>query len=104
MVEGWFEAALAAMDRDPQLAVVCGRRRERFRERSIYHRLCDLEWDTPVGEARACGGDALMRVTALQQAGGYNEAVIAGEEPELCVRLRQCGWKVWRIEAEMTLA
>src|SRR5205823_5310567 len=30
-------------------------------------------------------------------------SVIAGEEPELCVRLRQKGWQILRINAEMTL-
>jgi GT2 family glycosyltransferase len=44
-----------------------------------------------------------MRVEAFRQVGGYNPAVIAGEEPEMCVRLRQNGWKVARIDAEMTV-
>ena len=56
-----------------------------------------------MGEAKACGGDALMRVEALQAVGGFNPTLIAGEEPELCVRLRQAGWRIWRLEAEMTL-
>lgn len=100
---GWFPAALQWLQQDPRRAVVCGRRRERFPARSLYNRLCDMEWNTPVGEVRACGGDALMRVEALQQVRGYDESLIAGEEPELCVRLRQQGWTVWRIAAEMTL-
>ena len=29
--------------------------------------------------------------------------MIAGEEPELCVRLRLANWKIWRLDAEMTL-
>ena len=72
----------------PSCAAVCGRRRERFPERSVYNRLADLEWDTPVGDARSCGGDAMLRVAAFDQVGGYDPTVIAGEEPELCVRLR----------------
>ena len=27
---------------------------------------------------------------------------IAGEEPELCLRMREKGWKIWRVDAEMT--
>ena len=65
--------------------------------------MCDVEWDTPIGEARACGGDAMMRSDAFAQVGGFNSALIAGEEPELCVRLRKAGWQIWRIEADMTL-
>ncbi len=83
--------------------MVCGRRRERFPEASIYNRLCDREWDTPVGQAKACGGDALARMSALDEVGGYNPSLIAGEEPEMCVRLRQRGWEIWRLDAEMTL-
>ena len=40
---------------------------------------------------------------ALQAAGGYRDDLIAGEEPELCVRLRAAGWKIWRLDHEMTL-
>lgn len=103
VVEGWLETAQRELKSSPNVAVVCGRRRERFPEKSIYNRLCDLEWDTPIGEAKACGGDAMMRVSAFSEVGGYNPTLIAGEEPELCVRLRQKGWKIWRLDAEMTL-
>lgn len=100
---GWLPAAQAFLDDHPDVAVVCGRRRERFPQRSVYNLLCDLEWDTPIGEAKACGGDALMRVDAFAAVGGFRPELIAGEEPELCVRLRAKGWKVWRLDAEMTL-
>lgn len=100
---GWLEEADRFLRSHPQVAVVCGRRRERHPERSLYNRLCDAEWDTPVGPALACGGDAMMRCEALQQVGGYRDELIAGEEPELCVRLRRQGWQVWRLDAEMTL-
>lgn len=100
---GWLVTAQAFLDTHPQVAVVCGRRRERFPQHSVYNWLCDLEWDTPLGETKACGGDALMRVDAFVAVAGYRSALIAGEEPELCVRLRAAGWKVWRLAAEMTL-
>lgn len=103
LVDSWMTAAVAFLDANPEYAVVCGRRRERFPNASIYNALCDREWDTPVGDARSCGGDALMRLLAFQQVGGFNGRVIAGEEPELCVRLRQSGWKIMRLDAEMTL-
>ncbi|WP_416672403.1 glycosyltransferase family 2 protein [Egbenema bharatensis] len=103
LVAGWLDRAQQELDAHPEVAVVCGRRRERYPEQSIYNRLCDLEWDTPIGAAKACGGDALMRVAVVQQVGGFNPTLIAGEEPELCVRIRQQGWKIWRIDAEMTL-
>lgn len=100
---GWIAAASAAMAAEPRLAVVCGRRREVAPEASVWNRLIDREWDTPVGPARACGGDALMRLAAFRAVGGFEGRVIAGEEPELCVRLRAAGWGIRRIDAEMTL-
>ncbi|MDM3888757.1 glycosyltransferase [Pseudomonas sp. BCRC 81390] len=100
---GWLATAQAFLDRQPDVAVVCGRRRERFPQRSVYNLLCDLEWDTPIGEAKACGGDALMRADVFAAVGGFRSRLIAGEEPELCVRLRARGWKVWRLDVEMTL-
>ena len=99
---GWIATAAAFLEATPRAAVACGRRRESRPEASVYNRLIDREWDTPVGLARACGGDALMRWSALAAAGGFRESLIAGEEPELCLRLRAAGWEVWRLEAEMT--
>jgi GT2 family glycosyltransferase len=103
IVPDWLAKASQALDRDPTLAVVCGRRRERAPERSLYNLLCDIEWNTPIGEAKACGGDAMMRLDAFQQVGGFNQRLIAGEEPELCVRLRTAGYRILRLDAEMTL-
>ncbi len=99
----WLETARKTLETHPQVAVACGRRRERHPEASVYNRLCDIEWNTPVGEARSCGGDALMRVCALEQVGGYDPAVIAAEDDEVCVRIRAAGWKISRIDADMTL-
>ena len=103
VVAGWLEHAAAELEANPNIAVVCGRRRERFPEQTIYNQLCDMEWNTPVGETKACGGDSMMRVAAFQQVGGFNPTLIAGEEPELCVRLRQNRWKIFRLDADMTL-
>lgn len=100
---GWISAALAAFAAHPAAVVVCGRRRERFAQASVYNALADREWDTPIGPARACGGDALMRYAAVQAVGGYDPGLIAGEEPDLCLRLRAKGGDIWRIDAEMTL-
>jgi glycosyltransferase involved in cell wall biosynthesis/GT2 family glycosyltransferase len=99
----WIGRARFALASCPGAVVACGRRRERFRNNSPYNRLCDIEWDTPVGEATACGGDALMRVDALRAVGGFNAELMAGEEVELCCRFRAAGHKVLRIDAEMTV-
>ena len=100
---GWIEHAREYLEAHPEVAVVCGRRRERAPEASAYNRLADLEWDTPVGEADACGGDAMYRVAPFVAAGRFDGAMIAGEEPELCYRLRCAGHQIVRLDREMTL-
>ena len=103
LAKGWVVSGADFLDHHAAFAVVCGRRRERFPQRSIYNQLIDIEWNTPVGETKSCGGDALMRVAALLAVGGFRESLIAGEEPELCVRLRRADWKIMRLDQEMTL-
>lgn len=103
VVPTWLDRARGALEADPQVAVVCGRRRERHPEQSIYNRLADVEWNAPVGEVQSCGGDAMFRSDAFERAGAFNASIVAGEEPELCQRLRAAGWKVHRIDAEMTI-
>jgi GT2 family glycosyltransferase len=103
LVAGWWDAAVQRLDQRADLAVVCGRRRERFPDASVYNKLCDIEWDTPVGDAESCGGDSMIRVEPFKAVGGFNSGMLAGEEPELCVRLRAAGWKIERIDADMTL-
>ena len=99
---GWSGGFLFSKDR-PDLALACGRRRERFRERSIYNRLADLEWDMPIGEIKGSHGDILVRAEAFRQVGGFDTGVLVSEDYELCVRLRKRGWILLRIDGEMTL-
>jgi GT2 family glycosyltransferase len=101
VVAGWLERGVRALSEDPGLAVVCGRVRERERDRSVYNLLCDLEWNAPPGEVGSCGGNAMVRVKAFLEVGGFDARLIAGEEPELCVRLRGRGWRVLRCQEDM---
>lgn len=99
----WWLEATQFLHEHEAYAVVCGRRRERHPQATVYNYLCDVEWNTPIGDAKACGGDALMRAEAFAAVDGFNPSLIAGEEPELCVRLRAKGWRIRRIDCEMTL-
>jgi GT2 family glycosyltransferase len=100
---GWIAAGLTALESEEQLAAVFGRLRERDTARSIYNALCDHEWNVPVGEVSQCGGNVMMRLSAFAAAGGFEESMIAGEEPDLSARLRKQGWRLRRIEADMAL-
>jgi GT2 family glycosyltransferase len=99
---GWVEEAARFLREHPGAAIACGRRFEAHPDASFYNRVIDDEWNTPVGRALACGGDALMRVDAFEQVGGFRSGLIAGEEPDLCARLREAGWEIWRLDARMT--
>ena len=100
--EGWLDAARAELETHPRRAAVFGRRRERRPRANAYHMACDDEWNVPKGEVSSCGGDALFRLAALLEVAGYNQELIAGEEPDLCLRLRQRGWQIWSNGREMT--
>jgi hypothetical protein len=102
---GWLEAAEATLDAEPDVSVVFGHRRERRPEASVYNRICDVEWGKG-GEAEVefFGGDAMARIAILQQVGGYNPSVIAGEELDLAFRIRtQTGTRIKRIDHDSTL-
>ncbi len=99
---GFVGRALEAMEIDRRLAAVWGHRREIHTERSVFNRILDLDWIYAPGFTDFCGGDALMRRAALAEVDGYDATLIAGEEPELCRRLRGHGWLVLHIDAPMT--
>ena len=97
----FLKIALQAMD-DPSVAVVWGHRREIYPKHSLYNRVLDLDWIYPPGVSDFCGGDALMRRSVLEQVGGFSEDLIAGEEPELCQRIRAKGYVILHIDQPMT--
>jgi len=103
LISGWIEKAVALLESQPEIAAVCGRLRERHPEKSIYNWLCSVEWDGPIGEIDACGGIALFSVSAFQGVHGFRDSMIAGEESEICLRLRRAKLKIWRLDLEMAL-
>ena len=101
MREGWIETARTYLEAHPETAMVGGRLRERFPDATLWNRLADAEWDTPNGDVESLGGIAMLRRSAAAEEGGFREDLIAGEEPELCLRLRRRGWKIHRLPDEM---
>src|SRR5215471_13879820 len=57
LADGWIEKGVRWLQNNPEVAVVCGRLRERLPTASVYNRLCEIEWDQPIGETAACGGN-----------------------------------------------
>ena len=103
LAPGWLDRGVAELEQRPDTAVACGRLRELKPEASVYNRLCQLEWDRPPGEVSECGGIMMVRVRAFRAVGGFDARLIAGEDPEFCLRLRGAGWKIRRLDAEMAV-
>ncbi|MBI1366207.1 MAG: glycosyltransferase [Alphaproteobacteria bacterium] len=101
LAPGFAAAALAAFENAADIGVVSGRCRERNRDATIYNRLCDLEWAGPIGEIRATGGIFMIRRALFEQIGGFDPAIIAAEDDELCIRAREAGARIWRVGADM---
>ena len=101
LIDGWLDRAVAVMGERAEVAVVCGRTKEANRSGSIYKRLCDMEFEHASGYVDSCGGIFLARAEALERIGGFDETIVAGEEPELCLRLRKSGWSILRLDDAM---
>ena len=95
--------ALEELGRNPQNAAAWGHRREITPWRSIYVRIFDMDWIMAPGETPYFGGDVLVRRAALEAVNGFDEKLIAGEEPEMCRRMRTLGWHIQHIDVPMTL-
>jgi glycosyltransferase involved in cell wall biosynthesis len=87
---------------EDDVAVVWGHRRELCPQNSIYNRVLDLDWIYRAGLTTFCGGDALFRRRILVQTSGFDETLIAGEEPELCRRIAALGSKILHVDRKMT--
>lgn len=97
----WIGVAAGFLADHPDVVMLSGRLRERFPEATVWNRLADHEWAAPAGETDAVGGIAVLRRGAVAAVGGYRDSLIAGEEPELCLRLRRAGGQIWRLAADM---
>jgi len=104
VVEGWLDAAAHALDINTNVVAVCGWRQERYPERTLFNRICNVEWHMGnIGETQSFGGDVLIRADAFSAVGGYNNTVIAAEDDELSVRLRQANGMILRIDRTSTI-
>ena len=98
---GWLNTALATLEQRHEVSCVFGQSIKMFPEQSIYMKVCGLDWHIPAGEYRLCGGNALWRIEAIAQHGYFDESLKAGEEPDLCYRVRQSGGKIVCVDAPM---
>lgn len=98
----WPAQALAHLRAYPKAGLVFGRQFEAAPDASLYNWMTDWEWNKPLGPATFCAGCLMVRADALRAIGGYNEALIAGEDDDMCFRMQAAGWQTWCIDARMT--
>ena len=103
LIPGWLARGALELDRTPDAAAVCGRVRERNPERSVYNALYEMDWVHEPGDVEWLGGTALFRASAFREARGFDANLIAGEEPDLCARLRARGHRIRSVECDMSL-
>ena len=103
LCDGWLAAAGQFLESHKEVAVVSGQLREKNPDGSLFNMLIQFEWDLPTGEVKTCGGIAMMRASAFDQVSGFRTDLLAGEEPELCLRLLRAGWRIWRLDRKMAL-
>jgi glycosyltransferase involved in cell wall biosynthesis len=102
IAQGWLFTAAQMLSSRPELAIAAGWVNERFPEASIYNRIGEVEWNfSGAGEVESVGGVFMVRREAFESVGGFDATLTAGEEPELCLRLRQKGWKILRLDHRM---
>lgn len=84
----WLKNALCHFE-NPDVACVFGRVEEINPAKSIYDFWAHHDWYVPPGKVESCGGIAMFRCTALKSVEGFDESLIAGEERDLCYRIRK---------------
>ena len=97
----WLDAAVNVLDQNSELAAVTGRLRERDLDKSVYAKLSDMGWYIRPGEILSAGGIVTVKRQAFEEVDGFDETLIAGEEPEFYLRLRKAGYKLRCLEQEI---
>lgn len=101
LAEDWLESGTQALQSDADIGLVCGHVLEKDSKSSIYKRMAQIEWTGDVGDIVACGGNAMSRVEAFQDVGGFDASIFAAEDDELCLRLRRAGFRIHRLDSPM---
>jgi cellulose synthase/poly-beta-1,6-N-acetylglucosamine synthase-like glycosyltransferase len=103
----YFPAAAAkTFAEHPECAIVTGHLSEHAPEASVYNRLCAMEWRSPAGrmdDVNRLGGIMAARISALEAVGRFNEEAIAGEEPDLGIRLMLANCSLIKIDEQMAV-
>jgi len=101
LADGFPGAGVEMLRASRDVGVVTGRCRELHPDATIYNRLCEMEWNGPIGDIDACGGIFITSTDVFERVKGFNPAVIAAEDDDFCIRVRGAGYKICRIDHDL---
>ena len=106
LVDGWLQQGFTALKENNKRAAIVGHLQEMHPEKSVYNKLCSMEWKSAPSDVLNCGsfgGISIIRTSIFQELGGFNPDIIAGEEPNFCLRMNAAGYHVTKIDVEMAI-
>jgi hypothetical protein len=98
---GWLERALEVLRTQPDVAVVTGLTVDVWPATKASDRAeagVPPECSTGQIEVPYIAGAGLYRRQALEQVGSFNPYLYSDEEPELCIRIRQAGYRIVQLD------
>ena len=96
----WLRTALDVMQDSPAVAGVTGVVVDLPKAATVHDKpLLTGIGTNPPRDIRAAGGAALYRRSVLERVGTFNPFLYSEEEPELCLRIRQAGYRVVQLDS-----
>lgn len=105
LCQGWLEKALQFLQDRPDVAMVTGQVIDLPKvagpdDKPPLPSPADEETNS-ITEIPYSGGAAMYRRSVLETVGPFNPYLYSDEEPELCIRLRHAGYRLFRIQYPM---
>jgi len=96
---GWLKKGCEFLKNRPEVAVVTGKRidlptTEKHKNDSVIN--SDTHGDAT--EISYSGGAAMYRRSVLNDVGTFNPYLFSDEEPDLCIRIRNAGYKILQLQ------
>lgn len=94
---GWLEQALAVIEADSTIGIVTGQVIDIAPWSIMLGNTPGKSITGEVVDVMTCGGAAMCRRSALEQAGTFNPYLYSEEEPDVCVRVRRKGYRIVKL-------
>jgi glycosyltransferase involved in cell wall biosynthesis len=100
LCKGWLKKAITVMHQRKNVAVVSGTLIEvsKSAEADVERILQQTDFTKQIKEVLHGGGAAIYRREVLEQVGTFNPYLYSDEEPELCIRIRHAGYRIFKLD------